>query len=63
MEQNKNVIHHVKVLGNWDLEPEFEVWNEEEFDKILNDMKDKFSDIIKGVDIITISKEHKFVYF
>src|SRR3989344_1812371 len=58
LEQNKNVIHHVKVLGNWDLEPEFEVWNEEEFDKILNDMKDKFSDIIKGVDIITISKEH-----
>lgn len=63
LEQNKNVIHHVKVLGNWDLEPEFEVYNEEEFDRILNQIKDKFSDIVKGIDIITISKEHKFVYF
>ncbi len=63
LEQNKNVIHHVKVLGNWDLEPEFEVYSEEEFDNILQNIKDKFSDIIKGIDIITISKEHKFVYF
>lgn len=63
LEQNKNVIHHVKVLGNWDLEPEFEVSSDEEFDKILNQIKDKFSDIIKEIEIITISKEHKFVYF
>jgi len=60
---HKNVIHYVKVLGNWDLEPEFETYSEEEFDKILGDMKDQFSDIIKDVDVITISKEHKFVYF
>lgn len=63
LEQNKNIIHHVKVLGNWDLEPEFEVYSEKEFDNIMKNIKDKFSDIIKGVDIITISKEHKFVYF
>ena len=61
--QNKNIIHDVKVLGNWDLEPEFEVYDEEEFNKILNEIKDNFSDIIKEIDIITISKEHKFVYF
>ena len=60
---NKNVIHQVKVLGNWDLEPEFETYNEKEFDNILQEIKDKFSDIIKEMDIITISKEHKFVYF
>jgi len=60
---HKNVIHHVKVLGNWDLEPEFEVASEEEFYKILDKIKDEFSDIIKDVDIITISREHKFVYF
>ncbi len=59
---NKNVIHNVNVLGNWDIEPEFEVYSENEFNIILNDMKDKFSDIIKSIDIITISKEHKFVY-
>jgi DNA-binding Lrp family transcriptional regulator len=62
-ESNKNIIHHVKVIGNWDLEPEFEVYSENEFNNILVDIKDKFSDIIKNIDIITISKEHKFVYF
>ncbi len=60
---NKNAIHHIKVLGNWDLEPEFEVNSEEEFNKILQEIKDKYSDIIKNIETISISKEHKFVYF
>ncbi len=59
---NRNVIHNLQVIGNWDLEPEFEVYSEKEFDLLLQEMKDKFSDIIKKVDVITISKEHKFVY-
>ncbi|VVB80171.1 HTH-type transcriptional regulator LysM [uncultured archaeon] len=59
---NKNIIHNVEVIGNWDLEPEFEVFSEEEFDKLLGEMKDEFSDIIKKVDVLTISQEHKFVY-
>ena len=59
---NKNIIHNVEVIGNWDLEPEFEVTCEEEFDKIILDIKDQFSDIINKIDILTISKEHKFVY-
>ncbi len=60
---HRNIIHNVQVLGNWDFEPEFEVHSEEEFNSILTDIKDKFSDIIRKVDIITVSKEHKFVYF
>lgn len=60
---NKNIIHNVKVLGNWDIEPEFEVYAEEEFNKLLIELKDNFSDIIKNIDMLTITKEHKFVYF
>ena len=60
---NKNLIHHVRVLGSWDFEPEFEVYSEEEFNETLKEMKDKFSDVIKNIEIITVSKEHKFVYF
>ncbi len=63
LNQNENTIHYVKVLGNWDLEPEFEVETEEEFNKILKEIKDQYSDIIKNIEVITISKEHKFVYF
>ena len=62
-ESHKNIIHHVKVLGNWDLEPEFEVYSAQEFNNILTQIKDNFSSIIKKIDIITISKEYKFVYF
>lgn len=62
-EYNKNIIHHVKVLGSWDLEPEFEVYSEKEFDDIIIKIKNDFADIIKKIDIITISAEHKFVYF
>ncbi|MEI6849465.1 MAG: Lrp/AsnC family transcriptional regulator [archaeon] len=62
LRSNKNIIHNVNVLGNWDLEPEFEVYSQEEFNSLLNNLKDKFSDIIKTIDIITITKEHKFIY-
>lgn len=63
LDSNKNIIHQVKVLGNWDLEPEFEFKSEEEFRETLKNLKDKFPDLIKRVDVITISQEHKFVYF
>jgi len=60
---HKNVIHDGKVIGSWDLEPEYEVFSEKEFDMNMIELRDKYADIIKSVDIVTISKEHKFVYF
>jgi DNA-binding Lrp family transcriptional regulator len=63
LKNNKNVLHDVNVLSDWDYEPEFEVFSEEEFEKILFDMKNKFNDIISRVDVVTIRKEYKFVYF
>lgn len=62
LRHNKNVIHNLKVLGNWDLEPELEVYSEKEFNSNLQELKDRFSDIIKNIEIVTIEKEHKFVY-
>ncbi len=59
---NKNIIHNVQVLGNWDFEPEFECYSEQEFDVLLNALKDKFSDVIKRMDVLTISKEYKANY-
>lgn len=60
---HKNIIHDVKVLGNWDYEPEFEVFTEEDFEKALFDMKERFNDIISRVDVVTVRREYKFVYF
>ena len=63
LQAQKNIVHTVTVFGNWDLEPEFEVFSEEEFQKQIQIVKDKFSDIISNIDIVTITKEQKFVYF
>lgn len=61
--QHKNIINYGRFLGNWDIETELEVYSEKEFNNILIDMKDKFNDIIKNIEVITISKEHKLIYF
>jgi len=63
LQRHPNAVHYVKVLCNWDLEPEFEVYSEDEFNEILTDIKDKFSDIVKTIDVISIFREYKFVYF
>lgn len=63
LEQHPNVTHIVDVLSGWDLEPEFETESEASFNEILRAVKDDFADIIKRIDIVTITKEHKFTYF
>jgi DNA-binding Lrp family transcriptional regulator len=63
LEQHPNCTHTVEVVGGWDLEPEFEVEEEKEFENILNNIQNKFKDIISQIDIITIKEEHKFLYF
>lgn len=60
---NPNIIHYVQVLGDWDLEPEFEIENDESFYEIIRDIRNKFSDIINTLDIVRITKEHKYNYF
>ena len=63
LQAQKNITHTVTVFGNWDLEPEFEVFSEDEFQKQINTIKDKFSDIVSYIEIVTVTKEHKFIYF
>lgn len=57
-----NIIHNVECLGNWDIEPEFEVENTDVFYRIIKDMRSKFSDIIKSVETVIIEQEHKYKY-
>jgi DNA-binding Lrp family transcriptional regulator len=59
---HKNIIHLVENVGSWELEPEFEVENEDQFYEIINQMKNKFPDFIKKIKTIKIQKEHKAIY-
>jgi len=59
---NKNIIHLVENVGSWELEPEFEVENEDQLYNIINQIKNQFPEFIKGIKTIKIQKEHKAIY-
>jgi DNA-binding Lrp family transcriptional regulator len=63
LDSNTNVIHNLKVIGSWDLEPEFEFFDPQEFEETLSYLQDNFSDIIKRISIIEIAKEYKYTFF
>jgi Lrp/AsnC family leucine-responsive transcriptional regulator len=59
--QHPNIVRIVEVIGNWDMEPEFEVSDNEKFYEIIRDIRNAFPDIVKTVETVVISKEDKFV--
>lgn len=63
VKQHPNGVQFLKLLGNWDIELEFEVKDEEELHKILLEIRSKFSDVIRDFDTLLIFKEHKLNYF
>jgi Lrp/AsnC family transcriptional regulator len=60
--QHPNVVHWLKVLGEWDLELELEAPSIEEFYKISNEIREKFSDIIQTFDAVLVSEEHAITH-
>lgn len=63
LKNNKNNVFYSRALADWDLEAQFEVYSDEEFNQILGDIKDKFSGIIKRIEVVTINKEHKYLVY
>lgn len=55
-----SLIHLVETIGEWDFEPEFEIKNEQDFYAIINDLRNKFSKIIRSIDVVTIVKEYEY---
>ncbi|MCX6771662.1 MAG: Lrp/AsnC family transcriptional regulator [Candidatus Micrarchaeota archaeon] len=55
-----NIVHHLRVIGNWDLVLDIEVERGEPFRKIIQEMKYKFSDIISRVEPTYIYKIDQF---
>lgn len=59
-QMHPNIIHHLRVLGNWDLVLDIEVERGEPFRKIMQEMKYRFSDIIQRVEPTYIYKIDQF---
>jgi len=60
---HKKATQFLKLIGSWDLEIEFEVESEDELYKIINEMRLKFSNIIRDFDILRIVKTAKYNYW
>jgi len=60
--QQENTINIVITFAPWDLEIMFETKNYESYFKIMDDIKDKFNDIVKYYDSVLISSEPKQVF-
>lgn len=60
---HKNVIHYINCIGNHEMEFEIETACPEDFDKLLREIRDKFSTEIKDYEIIEVLKEHKMDYY
>lgn len=57
------VVYLVEVLGEWQLEIETEVENQEEFTELLRKIRGEFPDLILDYEILQVTKEHKLNYF
>jgi len=55
-----HIVHHLRVVGNWDLVLDIEVERGEPFRKIIREMKYKFSGIISRVEPTYIYKIDMF---
>ncbi len=61
--QHNCVAYLVEVLGDWQLEVETEVANEEEFTSLLREIRNHFPDLIIDYQILQLTREHKLNYF
>ena len=57
------VVYLVEVLGEWQLEVETEIENQEEFTELLRKIRNEFPNLILDYEILQVTKEHKLNYF
>ncbi|MFH1448477.1 MAG: Lrp/AsnC family transcriptional regulator [Candidatus Micrarchaeota archaeon] len=61
--RNPKVTYLVELMGEWDIEVEAEVQNEEEFRDIMIDFRSQFGEYIRDYEILHVYQEHKMNYF
>ncbi len=59
---NRNIIYLVENVGSWELEPEIEIDTEDKFYAIVAELKQKFPNLIKKINIVRIIKDHKHIF-
>ncbi len=57
------VAYLVEVLGDWQLEVETEVENQEQFTNLLREIRNNFPELVVDYNILQLTHEHKLNYF
>ena len=55
----KNIVQYIRLVGNWDVEIEVEIENEEKLYTIINDIRNRFDKLIRNYEVLHITEEHK----
>ena len=63
IQQNPNIIYQDEVLGGYDIEIEVQIENEDKLRELIEEIREKFSDIIKDYEILHYFKEHRLRFF
>ncbi len=58
-----NSVYLVNILGDHDIDLEVEVENQEQLDLFLRDIKNKFYDVIRDVDVLQITNQYKLDFY
>ncbi|MFH2107002.1 MAG: Lrp/AsnC family transcriptional regulator [Candidatus Micrarchaeota archaeon] len=60
---HSNSVYLVNLLGDHDLDLEVEVESQQQLDNFLRDLKNKFFEIIRDVEVIQVTNQHKLSYY
>lgn len=62
-QSNKNIVQYMKLVGNWDVEIEAEIESEKKLYSIIDEIKNKFSNLIRDYEVLHITEEHKLNFY
>src|SRR3989344_1480190 len=57
-----NTVHTTELVGGADLETEFQVTHNNEFNEYIKDIRLRFGDIIRDYEFMQYTQEYKFTY-
>ena len=63
IQQNPNIVYHDEVLGGYDIEIEVQIENENKLRELIEEIRERFSNIIKDYEILHYYKEHRLRFF
>ncbi len=60
--QQHSIVYYIRGIGSWQLELEFEVDSYQHYNKIMDQIREQFSDIVRNVEFVLVQKEHKYIW-